>query len=104
MSETASTASPDTISSSLADLGRSTALGLLIATVGSGVVGAELLPIHLDWHEETSALAQTTERVDARSVITALTDLHDRLLAESRELDPQARDVLYENLWDLYAE
>lgn len=35
-------------------------------------------------------------------VVGALWDMRQRLEAAARPLDPQARDVLYGNLWELY--
>lgn len=46
---------------------------------------------------------QTYSPVESKSLVQALGALHDRLLATSTELDPDARDVLYGNLWDLYS-
>lgn len=40
---------------------------------------------------------------ESQSLVQALGALHDRLLASSTEMDPEARDILYENLWDLYS-
>lgn len=37
-----------------------------------------------------------------QAIIMALSDLHNRLLGASTELPPEAAQVLYSNLWDLY--
>lgn len=38
------------------------------------------------------------------AVLSAISDLHDQLLARARALPMEAAQVLYSNLWDLYVD
>lgn len=46
------------------------------------------------------AVAPAVDR--SADIMDAILRLHDRLLAEQEELPPDARRILYENLWQLY--
>ena len=45
----------------------------------------------------------TQQIVTTEDVWSALTRVHDTILRDSVELDKLVGDILYEDLWDLYA-
>ncbi len=40
----------------------------------------------------------------AGAILSAISELHDQLLARARALPTEAARVLYSNLWDLYVD
>lgn len=63
------------------------------------------VPTHLPTHSRTSGanMSVTIREWDfAGAILTAISDLHDQLLAKARALPAEAARVLYANLWDLY--
>lgn len=77
-------------------------LGIALATMGTGLAGQALVPTEHRWTVGTHAFAVVEAAIDPATVLAALGGLHDRLLNQTTELDSEARDVLYKNLWDLY--
>jgi hypothetical protein len=56
--------------------------------------------------EPSAGNARITVRVAGmeEAILLAISDLHDRLIAKSTDLPPEAAAVLYANLWDLYVD
>jgi hypothetical protein len=51
----------------------------------------------------SQSFIQLYTQVDSQSLVQALSALHDRLLFSSSEMDPEAKDILYADLWNLYS-
>jgi hypothetical protein len=52
-------------------------------------------------HQASAQVVSPAAERDA-DIVDAILRLHDRLLTEQEELPPDARRILYENLWQLY--
>jgi hypothetical protein len=50
----------------------------------------------------TAVVRTETSRVSDLDILAALVGVHDSLTQRAGELTPDARSVLYDNLWELY--
>ena len=88
--------------STLGELSHWTTLGLLLASAMGGLLERGTVVQESTGHLPTGGVAEVVLHVSAVDVVRAIAEAHDRLLARTHELDQTGRDVLYEDLWDLY--
>lgn len=65
------------------------------------------VPTYLPTHSRTSGanMSVIVQELDlAGAILSAISELHDQLLARARALPTEAARVLYSNLWDLYVD
>jgi hypothetical protein len=93
----------DTQAASIADRGSLDMVARLVmlASLGLIALGNEPLITTIVQSESSYIIRAADERTSI--LVEALTTIHDTLVRESIELDPRAREVLSESLWDLYA-
>jgi hypothetical protein len=81
-----------------------TGVGLALASIAAGFGHGTVSQISENGTLSSQTFAQVVFRVESQDIVRELSSLHDRLLARTTELDPEAKAVLYSNLWDLYSE
>lgn len=80
------------------------ALALGAALAGAAALGTTAAPtsLLLDYTAGSVSVAQTVAQVSARDIVSELSRIHDLLLRRSVELPPEARDLLFAHLEELY--
>ena len=76
---------------------------LAMATAAAPDPGSISRRFHWERTQSTIALEKTEERVSEADILRALARVHDTILNQAVELAPDARALLYDHLWDLYA-
>ena len=80
------------------DLAVACTLGLLALQAPSISASAVLYPPQVANERVVITAASTAQD----RLLLAIANLHDRLIATSQHLPPEAAKVLYANLWDMY--
>ncbi len=78
---------------------------LMLASLGlipSPAPTASLVLTYPGQSESTYSVRALRETQELEQVTEVLTRIHDTLLSEAKELEPDARQILSEQLWNLY--
>jgi len=77
---------------------------LLAIATASGPEQIFIAP-HIDWQrtDGTVVFERRDRAISEADILRVLGRVHDMILSEAVELDPDARALLYDHLWDLYA-
>ena len=57
---------------------------------------------HAGIHESSFSVVDVRQEMTGVDLFLTFNDIYDELLANAIDLDPESKDILYSNLWDLY--